>query len=233
MTKATDGLLVQPIRVFYDYKKIGIWQADEADLATQMDGAYPGEIKVADVAGPRDAEGNLTGPDGIISGEDRVVLGSDVPDLFGGINNQFSYKGFDLSIFFYYRIGHMIRSDFHSGLNTMQSRYNNMDVDYWTVDNPTNAFPRPNVNQESPQKSSTLRYYDGSYWKLRNVTLGYNFSNAIAEKLAMSSLRVYFTAQNPWFSAKYESYDPENANEIGTGDVPSSKLFLMGLNFQF
>ena len=60
----------QPIRVFYDYQKIGIWQAEEADLAQRVDGAFPGEIRLADVAGPRDADGSLTGPGGTISGED-------------------------------------------------------------------------------------------------------------------------------------------------------------------
>lgn len=116
-----------------------------------------------------------------------------------------------------------------------------MDVDYWTIDNPTNAYPRPNINQERPQKYTTLRYFDGSYIKLRNVTLGYNFPASITEKLGMSNLRIYATAQNPWFSAKYDTFDPETTNsqdddfdnELSTNDVPSSKLFLLGINFQF
>ncbi len=229
----SNRFIGEPLRVFYDYKKIGIWQADEADEAFQIDGSYPGEIKVADLYGPKDANGELTGPDGKISGEDRIILGSDVPDVFGGINNRFEFKGFDLSFMFYFRLGHMIQSDLHSGLNTMQGRYNNMDVDYWTIDNPTNAYPRPNFNQENPQKNSTLRYFDGSYWKLRNVVLGYNFPGSITEKLHMTNLRIYATAQNPWYSAKFESYDPENSGAIGTDDVPSSKLFMLGINVQF
>jgi hypothetical protein len=127
----------------------------------------------------------------------------------------------------------MIDSRLSSDQATMQGRYNNIDVDYWTIDNPTNDYPRPNINQERPQKFETLRYKDGSYWKLRNVTLGYNFPGSVAEKLKMSSLRIYATAQNPWFSAKFDTYDPENAGDIGTGDVPSSKLYMLGINFQF
>lgn len=220
----------QPIRVFFDYNKIGIWQADEAELAEQVDGAYPGEIRVEDVDG-----------DGIITPDDRKILGTDVPDVLGGITNRFGYKGFDLSIFFYARLGHMIDSRFNSDQATMQGRYNNLDVDYWTPNNPTNSYPRPNLNQERPQKFETLRYYDGSYLKLRNVTLGYNFPQSFTEKLRLSSLRVYATAQNPWFTAKYDTFDPETTNsqdddfdnELGTGDVPSSKLFLFGVNVQF
>lgn len=221
----------QPIQVFFDYDKIGIWQANEADLAQDMDGAYPGEIKVADVD-----------EDGVITPDDRTILGSDVPDVLGGITNRFEYKGFDLSFFFYYRLGHMIDSRFNSDQNTMQGRYNNMDVDYWTIDNPTNEYPRPNLNQERPQKYETLRYYDGSYVKLRNVTLGYNFPRKLIEKVGMSSLRLYATAQNPLFWAKYDTFDPETTNsndddtsdnEINTNDVPSTKLFLIGINLQF
>lgn len=217
-----EWFIGEPIRVFFDYDKIGIWQADEADLAQQMDGAYPGEIKVADVDG-----------DGVITPDDRTILGSDVPDVLGGLNNRFAFKGFDLSIFFYYRLGHMIDSDLNTGLATMQGRYNNLDVDYWTPTNPTNSYPRPNINQERPQKVSTLGYLDGSYLKLRNVTLGYNFPQSVTERLRMSSLRVYATAQNPLYWAKYETYDPENADSIGTGDVPSSSLYLFGVNLQF
>ncbi|MDF9796050.1 TonB-linked SusC/RagA family outer membrane protein [Catalinimonas alkaloidigena] len=217
-----EWFIGEPIRVFFDYKKTGIWQADEADLAEQMDGAFPGEIKVADMNG-----------DGIISPEDRTILGSDVPDVLGGINNRFEFKGFDLSVFLYYRLGHMINSNFNVGQVTMQGRYNNLDVDYWTPTNPTNAYPRPNINQERPQKVSTLGYFDGSYLKLRNVTLGYNFNQGITERLGLSSLRVYTTAQNPMYWAKYETYDPENNNDIGTGDVPSTSLYLLGINFQF
>jgi TonB-linked SusC/RagA family outer membrane protein len=223
----------QPIRVFFDYKKIGIWQADEVDLALQMENKVPGEIKLADVVGV-DGDGNITDElDGIITPDDRVIIGNDVPDVYGGITNRFEFKGFDLSIFFYYKLGHMIRSDFHAGNNNLFGRYNNMNVDYWTIDNPTNENPRPNQNQEFPRDSDTRRYFDGSYVKLRNVTLGYNFARNMTESIGISNLRLYVSAQNPWFWAKYDTFDPENSNELNNSDVPSSKLYLVGLNFSF
>lgn len=211
-----------PIRTFYDYRKIGIWQANEEALASSMENKSPGEIKLEDIDG-----------DGVITPDDRQILGDDVPDFFGGITNRFNYRGFDLSFFFYYRVGHMIDSRFHDSNNSLFARYNNLNVDYWTIDNPTNAFPRPNENQERPRNDDTMRFFDGSYVKLRNVTIGYNFPTSVAEKLKMSSLRVYASAQNPWFSAKYDTFDPENNGDISGGDIPSSKVFLFGVNLRF
>ena len=224
----------EPVKVFFDYNKIGIYQANEVDLADELENKVPGEIKLADTDG-----------DGRITPDDRVVLGTDIPDFLGGITNNFSYKGFDLSFFFFYRVGQMVRSRFHDSNNSLFARYNNLDVDYWTVDNPTNAFPRPNQNQERPRNGSTLTYFDGSYLKLRNVTLGYNFPESITESIGLSRLRVYASAQNPWFTSTYETFDPEapdrpNADdgdprqtEVGSGVIPSSSVYLLGINIQF
>ncbi|WP_245576487.1 SusC/RagA family TonB-linked outer membrane protein [Flexithrix dorotheae] len=220
----------QPLKVFYDYEKVGIWQLGEETQADAMDAKVPGEIKLADLDG-----------DGLITPDDRKVLGSDIPDYTGGITNNLSYKGFDLGFFFYFRVGHMIRSGFHQGNNSLFARYNNLDVDYWTIDNPSNEAPRPNQNQEFPRNGSTLTYFDGSYVKLRNVTFAYNFPSNITDKLKMTGLRLYFSAQNPWFAAKYDSYDPEindnddsnSIDDLGSDIVPTPRLFLMGLNVKF
>jgi TonB-linked SusC/RagA family outer membrane protein len=211
-----------PIRVFYDYRKIGIWQASEFDQAQSFMQAYPGEIKLADSNG-----------DGVFSPDDRVILGDDIPSAFGGFNNRFSFKGFDLSVLLYYRLGFMIESTFHDDQATMQGRYNNLNVDYWTIDNPSNDYPRPNKNQEHPQFDTSLRFKDGGYVKLRNITLGYNFPSSITEKLGMSNLRIYFTAQNPVVWSNYKAFDPENAGSVSSGDLPSNKLFLGGINVAF
>ncbi|MEM9833384.1 MAG: TonB-dependent receptor, partial [Bacteroidota bacterium] len=162
----------QPIKVFFDYEKEGIYQLGEEDLARDREQKLPGEIKIKDQNG-----------DGTITPDDRVVIGTDLPDIMGGLTNSFDYKGFSFSFFFYYRLGHTIRSRFHDSNNSLFARYNNLDVDYWTVDNPTNAFPRPNQNQESARNASSMSYFDGSYVKLRNVTLGYTFPESMTSKL--------------------------------------------------
>ncbi|WP_232835066.1 SusC/RagA family TonB-linked outer membrane protein [Pleomorphovibrio marinus] len=212
----------QPIEVFFDYEKIGIWQADEVDLAFEMDQKLPGEIKLRDVDG-----------DGVITPADRVVLGSDVPNFMGGITNRFQFGNFDFSVFFFYRIGHMVRSRFHDSNNGLFGRYNNLNVDYWTIDNPSNENPRPNVNQEFPRNGSTRSYFDGSFVKLRNVTMGYNLPTPIASKLYMSRARVYVQAQNPIFWANFDTWDPELAGDIDSGTVPSPRQFILGVNVSF
>ena len=218
-----EWFIGEPIRVFFDYRKIGIWQSNEVDLARDTENKVPGEIKLQDVNG-----------DGVITPDDRLIIGSDIPDFTGGITNRFTFAGFDLSFFFYFKQGHMIDSRFHDSNNTLFARYNNLDVDYWTIDNPTNAYPRPNQNQERPRDDDTMRYFDGSFIKLRNVTLGYNLPSSITDRLGMSSLRVYASAQNSWFGAKYDTWDPEiDEDDIESGNIPTSKLFLLGINVKF
>jgi TonB-linked SusC/RagA family outer membrane protein len=220
----------QPLRVFYDYEKIGIWQASEVEEAAKY-GAFPGEIKVKDKVVEVDpnnpAKYKAIGPD------DRVILGNDIPSLYGGLNNRFGFKGFDLSFFLYYRLGYTIDSQFSGDQATMQGRYNNIDVDYWTIDNPTNAYPRPNFAQESPAYGSTLRYFDGGFVKLRTVSLGYNLPKSVISSLKMTNFRIYFTAQNVFAITKYKLMDPESPDSIGAGDVPSNKLFMGGVNLTF
>lgn len=213
----------QPIRVFFDYTKAGIWQLNEAAQAAAVQGTDPGQIKLADIDG-----------DGKITPNDRSVLGSDVPDYFGGITNTFTFGNFDLSAFLYFRQGHMIQSNFHISNANGQFRYNHLDVDYWTPSNPTNDYPRPNFTQERPENGSTLTYFNGSYLKLRNVTLGYNFDNEVATKMGLSSLRAYVQGQNLWFSSEYDTFDPEIGEaSLGSGTTPSSSLVAFGIKAGF
>lgn len=219
----------QPIRVWYDYNNIGIYGTNEADLAASAEQKVPGEIKLEDLDG-----------DGIITGDDRKIIGTDVPDFLGGITTNVAYKGFDFSAFFFYRQGQTIYSNFHVGNNSLFARYNNLNVDYWTVNNQTGTYPRPNQNQERPRNNTTMGYFDGSYVKLRNVTLGYTVPNEIAEALKMSSLRFYVSGQNLWFATKFETFDPEVDNpntqsnpSLGAGTTPSTRLILAGLKIQF
>jgi TonB-linked SusC/RagA family outer membrane protein len=211
----------------YDYRKVGIWQTNEADAAKSF-ASEVGQIKLKDVNG-----------DGKINASDREIIGSDVPDFSGGITNRFSFKGFDLSFFFFARVGNLIRSEFHRNNNALAGRYQQMKVDYWTPNNPTNEFPRPKSNQEFPVYGSTLTYFDGTFVKLRNINVGYTFTPELSKRLGMESLRLYSSIQQPviWakYRTKYNGVDPESTGLAagGTGVTPATMVITFGLNAKF
>ncbi len=217
----------RPLSTVFDYKKLGIWQTTEADVAKSF-ASEAGQIKIQDTNG-----------DGRINADDRVIIGSDVPDFSAGITNRFSFKGFDLSFFFFGRFGNLIRSDFHRDRNALAGRYQQIKVDYWTPNNPTNEFPRPKSNQEFPVYNSTISFFDGTFVKLRNINFGYTFSPAIARKLGIESLRLYSSIQQPFIWSKYRSQyngvDPETTglNISANGIVPATSVTTFGLNVRF
>jgi TonB-linked SusC/RagA family outer membrane protein len=215
-----------PLSVIFDLKQAGIWQTSEADAAKAA-GSTVGQIKVVDFNN-----------DGKINADDRQKLGSDVPDWSGGITNRFTYKGFDFNFFIYARIGQMIVSGFHRDLNQLAGRYEQMKVDYWTPNNPTNAFPQPKSNQEFPVNNGAIINFDGSFVKLRNINFGYTFSSKLAHKMGMESLRLFSSVQQPkiWSSyrTKYNGVDPETQTQIVERNVtPAIKVVTVGLNVKF
>lgn len=226
----------RPITAYFDFKKIGIWQLGEETQAASF-GRKVGEIKVEDNNG-RSADGVLTGqPDGKINADDRVIIGSQVPDFTAGMTNRFSYKGLDLSFFVYARVGSMFRSGFHTAFNSLAGRYNNLDIDYWSPNNPTNEFPRPNQSQEAPVFQSTLQYYSGTFLKVRNINLGYTFPESLTSRMKLSSLRLYATAQNPFnfseYRSKYKGIDNESFDIVDQNQSPTTKQFTVGINAKF
>lgn len=198
---AAGRFIGQPLTVFFDLKKVGIWQTEERDQALTF-GDRPGEIKIQDTNG-----------DGRINSLDRVILGSAVADFSLGMTNRFTYKGFDISFFLFGRFGSMIRSAFHDNFNSLFGRYNNLAVDYWTPNNPTNQYPRPNQNQEFPKYRRSMSYFDGTFIKVRNINFGYSFGDNVAKKIGLNSLRVYSSIQNPFIFSEYrrvhKGIDPE------------------------
>lgn len=209
----------KPLSSFYDYEKTGIWQKGEEAQAAQY-GSAVGQIKVKDQNG-----------DGKITGDDRTVLGHSDPTFTFGFNNNFSFKGFDLSVFVVGVQNKTISSSLFTG-NTIAlgGRYNQLDVDYWTPDNPTNAYPQPqrgrNVN--SLLFAGSLKYFDGSFVRIRNINLGYTMAEKLISKIGAKSLRVYFNITNPFVFSPYvrdhKGIDPEIL------DNPATVNYQLGLN---
>ncbi len=208
----------QPIQVYYDYEKLGIWQTSEADQAAKLSPTQlPGEIKVKDQNG-----------DGKIDAiNDRVILGNPRPKWSGGLDNTVRYKGFDLNVFVYARIGQMISSDRSARFDYQGIGNSTAGLDYWTPENPTNDYPRPNKNGGG-KYLSTLAYQSGSFARIRNITLGYNMPTALLPK-ALRGVRVYVTGKNLFTFTKL-NYDPERG---GSENFPLTKLYVFGLNATF
>ena len=237
------------INSIYDYKKIGLWQ--EGDLYQDIlePGRGLGMIKV-EYTGQYNSDGS---PVRAINGEDRQAIELD-PDFQGGFNTRFGYKGFDLSAIGVFRSGGVAIGTLYGPAayrNLMSGRRGNVDVDYWTPENTDARFPNPAERDgDNVYYASTMNYFDGSYLKIRTISLGYTFQNDVLENLGLDHLRLYFTAQNPFvFFSEYHDLsgmDPET-NSLGDengGDyrnriltigvnTPTTRNYLLGLNVTF
>ncbi|UKT66016.1 TonB-dependent receptor [Pedobacter mucosus] len=213
-----------PIQAFYDYEKKGIWQLGEEVEAAKF-GQKPGDIHVTD----------LNGDGKIDATNDRKIIGSNRPKWSGGFENTFSYKSWDLNVYVFARIGQTIYPDFLRRYDTQGVGNSTTVINYWTPENASNDYPRPNKNVSlaSTLYSSSLGYVDGSYVRLRNITLGYKFSENILKKSFVKSLRLYATARNPFTYTKSDllkEYDPERG---GSENSPMTKLYTFGINATF
>jgi TonB-linked SusC/RagA family outer membrane protein len=214
----------QPIDVYYNYKLDGIWQEHEREQAA-LNNQRPGDIKVVDLNG-----------DGRITGEDRMIIGRHErhPSWYGSLNNRFRFGRFDLSALAVARWGYTLNSAFHSGNNTLFGRYNNIRTDYWTPENPSNADPRPNADQEFPLYNTSRLYKDGSHIRIRHVRLGYRVPETVINRIGGQSLQIYATAQEPHIFTNYDGFDPESNQAGGTGaGSPSYRTLLIGASVGF
>ncbi|MEO8171510.1 MAG: TonB-dependent receptor [Sediminibacterium sp.] len=183
----------QPITTIFDYRKVGIWQTADATTAA-LYGAKPGDIRIEDV-----------GKDNAITSVDRQIVGNFQPTLVAGLTNHFQYQNFDLNIVLFGRFGQTVAVNYLSADGGgagypffMNSRVNQLKVDYWTATNPTNAFPQPDAGVDGLPFTSTLTYQDGSFIKIRTIDLGYTFSSKMLAKTGIQSFRAYISAQNPF-----------------------------------
>lgn len=218
----------QPLSVYYDYKKIGIWQTSDQelmDIYNAKGATYKaGDIRVADINN-----------DTIIDPtHDRQIIGSQLPKWTAGIVNTFSYKNFELSAFIFSRWGQTIEG----GGADMSGQYASRKLDYWRTDNPTNAYPRADWNNGGvPIHYSTLNYQNGSFVKVRYITLAYTFPRTLFEKVRVSNLKVYAQVQNPFRYAKTKFLDADayfqNVSTTAANNSASSitsRSFVFGLD---
>src|SRR5207247_9044287 len=133
----------------------------------------------------------------------RVIVGTGFPDWTGGLTRHAGWKGLDRSIMAVARWGFRVNYQFVKDNNVLAGRYNNLAVDYWTPTNPSNTNPRPNVDQEFPPFNSAMAFEDGSFVRIRSITLGYTVRGARLGPFPGRSLRVYMTALAPCLSTDF------------------------------
>ncbi len=214
----------QKARVIYNYKVVGVWQTSEATQAAAY-GQKPGQYKIQD-----------TNNDGKITADDRVILGSDIPDWFGGITNTFNYHDFDMGFTVYTRQGTLQQSTFlDQYLNGDQgrARFGAYQRDYWTATNPNNTWANNAVETDATRRTAAT-YQNSSYTKISNITLGYTVPKNVLSKIKVNNLRVYATAYNPFLFTKFVGWDPETADlsSFGLQDF-RTRTFIFGLNVTF
>lgn len=178
---------------------------------------------------------------------DRVIIGDPNPDFFGGITNTFQYKGFDLSIMGQFSYGNDIFNyNLATGLGGSSVSSNGF-TDWtrrWKQPGDITDVPRPTPDNLDNAAISDRFVENGSFFRIRNITLGYTFNDKIVKKLNSSSLRVYATVQNAYVFTKYRGYDPEvSSNQGGAnqgliygydyGSYPQPRVFTAGVNLTF
>lgn len=212
---------------FYGWEADGIWQLDEAEQAAQY-GAEPGDFKYVD-------QNN----DGKLNDKDRKIVGQALPDFRWGLTNRLSYKNVSLDVFVQGVHGNEIlnanRFELESG-NGLSNASENM-VNRWTPENPSDKYPRANRNADYLHMSD--RYLeDGSYIRLKSVTLSYALPDNWLSRLNVDNASLYVTAKNLFTLTDYTGFDPEvghfgqDNTRMGYdyGAYPSVRTYILGIN---
>lgn len=215
----------EAIKTYYGYKYAGIWgtaQADEAAKYSQK----PGQVHIAE-KGEADYK---------LNADDYYVLGNATPKWSGSLLNNFSYKGFDLSVLLIARWDWTINYGLTGWYRTNGLSPSPKVCDYWTPENQNGRYPRPDasISEGEAPYQQWINFYDGSYLKVKNITLGYTLPKNWLKKVNIEKARVYFTANNPFIftKSKYlKDYDPEKGGD--DDETPLSKQFVFGVNISF
>ncbi len=221
-----------PIGYFYGYKTAGVFQnqAQVDATAAKYEDSKPGDLIFVDVNG-----------DGVISAEDRTMIGDPNPHFTTGLNFWMAYKGFDFSIAGYGAFGQQIAKSYRSFADSQRDNFTTDVFQTWQGEGTSNRLPILTYgSNRNWQNISDIYVENGDYFKVSNVTLGYDFRRLVNMK-HISKCRLYFTAQNLLTLTGYSGMDPEIGkgteddwvSGIDVGFYPSARTFLIGVNIQF
>lgn len=178
--------------------------------------------------------------DGVVTENDRTYIGDAIPDFTYGITLTAAYKGLDLTVFGTGSYGNDI---FHASYRPDYKESNKMkEVFYdnrWTVDNPNGTVPRSNANNMDKYITSDAMVYDGSYFKIKQIQLGYTLPKSWLNKVYIGNMRLYCSLDDFFTFTKYPGFDPESSSNatsgmgIDKGGYPTSKKVVFGINVEF
>ena len=217
------------IKSIYGYKYTGIWGTNTPQDILEAYGVKPGFIQIETLE--KDGDGGVHK----YSTNDRQVLGHTNPDWIVGLNNTFTYKNFDLSVFAMARYGQTINSDLLGYYTAEQSVTTNQlaGADYWTENNQGAYYPAPGTGSEQSTVISALRVREGAFIKVKNITLGYTFPVNISRKALMEKCRIYATAYNPFIYVKDKQLKGTDPETNGSDAFPTFRQFVFGVNLTF
>lgn len=229
-TRGSNG---QPFPYFFGYKTAGVFQnMSEVQAYVNKDGsmimpdAQPGDVRFVDVNG-----------DGKITADDRTNIGNGTPSWTFGFNFNAEWKGFDLNLFLQGVTGNKVfdatyRTDVYSG------NFPTWMLDRWTGEGTSNKYPILKNGDATNWQVSDLYLCDGSYLRLKNISLGYTLPKQLTQKLSISRLRFYVMAENLITWTKYWGFDPEissGGTSLGVdyGVYPQARTYTIGFNLSF
>lgn len=233
----TTGLIVgEALSAYYDYEADGCWNVGEYDqyvadykaqgidfTAPLSNYGTPGTIKLID-----------QNHDGKINDDDKKVF-KRTPDHIIGLTNSFSYKNFALSIQCMARLGGYFAFDKNNAIGLNDGDANWAEVDYWTPQNTGAKFPSPGTNGTGYSNlyttyQSSLLYEKNDFFKIKDITLSYNFDKKLLAPIHVASAKVYCSMKNYFTFASVDDYDPERGGSI---NWPLAKQVVVGLNVSF
>ncbi|WP_417015441.1 SusC/RagA family TonB-linked outer membrane protein [Alistipes sp.] len=229
----------KPTGMMYGFIYEGTYKPEDFDAAGNLlngvpaykgNKMQPGDMKYRDMNG-----------DGKIDDYDRTIIGCGQPLHTGGFSNNFTWKNFDLNIFFSWSYGNDLinanRLIFESGWKSQTNQFASY-ANRWTPDNPTSDIPRAVATGSEEYSSRVIE--DGSYLRLKNVSLGYTIPSRQLRKAGISSMRIYVSADNIWTLTNYSGPDPEvsTRNSVLTpgfdwSAYPRAYGFTAGVNISF
>lgn len=216
-----------PINVFYGYVTDGIFQnQSEVNTHAVQPGAEPGDIRFRDLNN-----------DGVINDSDRTVIGNPNPSWLFSMNNSLSYKGFGLSVFLQGIAGNKIYNANNIDNTGMAAAYNQTTdvLKRWQGEGTSNSMPRAVFGDPNQNTRVSDRFVEnGSYLRLKNITLSYTFPKQWLQKAQIENARLSLSCENVATITGYSGFDPEvGINGIDQNRYPISRTFSLGLNFNF